>query len=63
MNQIKNELQQQVTLFNQRLAAFFGFLLLKLTHFKSLTLAEQLSFGAIGMGLVLVITSAILFLL
>ncbi|MEK6940100.1 MAG: hypothetical protein AABX31_05215 [Nanoarchaeota archaeon] len=62
VNQMANNFQQQAVLFNRRMSAFFSFLGMKLTNFKTLTLQEQISFGLIGMGLVLVVTSIVLFL-
>jgi len=61
-NQIVNNFQQQAMLFNRRISAFFSFIGMKLKHFKALSIQEQISFGLIGIGLVLVVTSAVLFL-
>jgi len=63
LNQILNNFQQQAALFNRRISAFFSFLVMKLKNFKNLTLQEQISFGVIGIGLIFIVTSIILFLL
>ncbi|MDO8511274.1 MAG: hypothetical protein Q7S55_03850 [Nanoarchaeota archaeon] len=62
VNQFLSNFQQQVMLFNRRSAAFFSFLGMKLKNFSSLTVQEQISFGFIGIGLVLIVTSIVLFL-
>jgi len=62
VNQIMSDFQQQAAQFNQRISAFFSFLLMKLKNFKNLSLQEQVSFGLIGIGLVFIVTSVILFL-
>ena len=48
---------------NQKISSFFGFTGMKLKNFKNLTLGEQISFGAIGVGLVLMVTSVVLFII
>lgn len=62
VNQFLGNFQQQLVLFNRRLAAFFTFLGMKLRNFSSLTVQEQISFGLIGVGLILIATSIVLFL-
>lgn len=48
---------------NQKINVFVQFVVDKLKNFKNLTLGEQISFGAIGGGLFLILTSFILFLI
>ena len=62
LNQIMDNFQQQAMLFNRRISAFFLFLGMKLKNFTSLSIQEQISFGLIGIGLILVVTSMVLFL-
>ncbi len=49
-----NEIGNQVT-------TFFSFVADKLAHFSDLTLGEQVAYGCVLLGLVLVITGVILF--
>ena len=63
VNQIMGNFQQQLALFNRRIAAFFSFVLTRLKNFKALTLQEQIAFGLIGIGLVFIVVSLVLFLL
>jgi len=62
-NPLINQLNQQVAVLNRRIASFFSFISTKITHFKSLTLGEQISFLLVGAGLVLMLISVILFIL
>ncbi|MBI4147059.1 hypothetical protein HY494_00210 [Candidatus Woesearchaeota archaeon] len=63
VNQFMNNLQRQLVLFNRRISAFFSFIITKLKNFKSLTIQEQVSFGLMGIGLVFIVASIVLFLL
>jgi len=62
-NQIMGSFEQQIMLFGQRISAFFSFIASRIKNFKTISLPEQVSFGLIGIGLVFIITSIILFLL
>ena len=55
--QIQSQLNQQISLLNQKVNAFFNF-----KNFKNLTLGEQISYGIIGGGLFLILVSIILFI-
>jgi len=48
---------------NQGFASFIGFVGGKLQNFPNLTLGEQISYPAIGLGLVLLLTSIVLFII
>lgn len=63
VNQFLSNFQQQIALFNRRVSAFFSFLGMKLNNFKSLAVKEQISFGLIGIGLLFIMISIVLFLL
>ena len=63
VNQIRSNFQQQLALFNRRIVAFFSLMLTRLKNFKALTIQEQIAFGLVGIGLVLILISFMLFLL
>lgn len=63
INQFVGRFQQQVALFNRRFSAFFSFVLGRIKNFKNISLQEQIAYGVIGVGLVLMIISIILFLI
>jgi len=46
---------------NQKINDFFSFVVDKLKNFKDLTLGEQISYCCVGIGLVLVLVSIVLF--
>lgn len=46
---------------NQKISDFFRFIGVKLQNFKNLTLGEQISFGVVGVGIVLILISMVLF--
>lgn len=56
-----NRLNQQLAVLNKHIADFFAFIVGKLKNFKNLTRGEQVSYIAIGLGFVFIITSIILF--
>ncbi len=49
--------------FNQKITDFFSSIGDKLQNFKNLSPGEQVSFGCIGVGLLLILISIVLFLL
>ena len=46
-----------------RVGDFFSFIANKLAHFNTLSRGEQVSYSAVGVGLVLVLVALVLFLL
>ena len=54
---------QQSQGFSQSISAFFDFINGKLNDFPNLTRGEQISFISIGVGLILILTSMVLFIL
>lgn len=62
LNQVFTGFQQGVALFFRRIAAFFSFLAMRLKNFKALSIQEQIAFGLIGIGLVFIATSVVMFL-
>lgn len=48
--------------FSQKIGDFFSFIGDKLRNFKSLSMVEQVSFGCIGVGILLILISVVLFL-
>lgn len=58
-----NQFNVQLNLLVKKVKAFFTFIYNKLKNFKNLTLGEQISYVSIGLGLILVIISVILFIL
>jgi hypothetical protein len=63
VNQFVGRFQQQLALFNRRFSAFFSFVLNRLKNFKNISLQEQIAYGVTGVGIVLMITSIILFVI
>jgi len=63
INQVVNQFQQQLNLMARQISAFFSFIGNRISNFTRLALAEQISYGLIGVGLILIITSVILFIL
>ena len=61
--QLQSKVGQKLNAFNQKVSAFTQFVIDKLKNFKNLTLGEQISFGVIGGGFVLVLVSFVLFLI
>jgi len=52
-----------ITRINKKINTFFTFLLAKLKNFKNLTPGEQISYSSIGVGLVLIVVSMVLFII
>ncbi len=49
--------------FNRKVGYFFSFVAGKLKNFKNLTLGEQISYSAIGVGFILILASIVLFVI
>lgn len=49
--------------FNRKISYFFSFVAGKLKNFKNLTLGEQISYSAIGVGLIMILASIVLFVI
>jgi hypothetical protein len=47
---------------NQKISNFFSFIGDKLKNFKELSVGEQVSFGCVGVGILLILISIMLFL-
>ena len=63
VNQVVNQFQQQFILLIKQVSDFFFFVFNKIKNFTHLTLAEQIAYGLIGVGLALALTSIVLFIL
>lgn len=56
------DFKQQLNAWNQKLNNFGLFIVGKLKHFPNISLGEQISYSSIGLGLVLVLVSIVLFI-
>ena len=61
--QLQTQLNQKLNEVGVKINNFFNFIVNKLKNFKNLTLGEQISFGIIGGGFVLILVSIVLFIL
>jgi len=61
--QLQTQLNQQITILNEKINKFFNFVIGRLKNFKNLTLVEQIAYGVIGAGFVFIIISIFLFIL
>ncbi len=57
------DFKQSLNTINLKLNNFTNFVLSKLKNFKNLSLGEQISYPTIGLGLILVLTSLVMFIL
>lgn len=48
---------------NQKIKGFFTSVSNKLKNFKNFTIGEQISFGSMGLGLILILFSIVLFII
>ncbi|MEK6950467.1 MAG: hypothetical protein AABX13_01965 [Nanoarchaeota archaeon] len=55
-------LNDQLKAINTAITNFFSFIGGKLSNFRNLTLGEQLSYGSIGGGLLLILVAVVLFI-
>jgi len=61
--QLQTQLNQKLSVVGVKITSFFNFVANKLKNFKNLTLGEQISFGIIGGGFVLILVSIVLFII
>lgn len=61
--QLNAGINHRLAVFTQKFVGFFTFIAYKLKNFKNLTLGEQLGFGSVGIGLILILISLIMFIL
>ena len=53
--------QDSLQAMNDSINSFFNFIAGKLSNFKNLSLGEQIAYPCVGLGLLLIVTSIILF--
>ncbi|MEK6853363.1 MAG: hypothetical protein AABX64_01645 [Nanoarchaeota archaeon] len=63
VNQVFSQIYQELALVSKNFAGFFYMVANKLVNFTKLALAEQIAYGVILVGLTLIITSIIMFLI
>ncbi len=56
------DFKQSLEQMNRKINTFFSFVGNKLRNFKNLTRGEQVSYGSIGAGLLLMLVSVVLFI-
>jgi len=56
------DFKQSLDQMNRKITAFFSFIGMKLKNFKNLTRGEQISYSSMGVGLLLMLVSAVLFI-
>ncbi len=56
-------INQTINALNARINYFFVFLLNKIKDYRNLTIGEQISYPAFGLGLLLVLVSIVLFII
>ena len=55
--------KEQINQINQKINQFVNFIINKLANFKDLSLGEQIAYPAIGLGLLLLLISIVLFVI
>ena len=55
--------KEQMDVFNQKVNGFIAFIGSKLSNFGSLSRGEQVSYSSIGLGIILVLASLVLFVI
>lgn len=55
--------KDQIDEFNLKINGFINFVSGKLKNFPDLSLGEQISYPAVGLGLILILTSIVLFII
>ena len=60
-SEVMNQVQDGFEEMGEKLNAFFSFVTNKLVHFSDLSVGEQIAYGCILLGIVLMITAVILF--
>lgn len=63
VNQVFSQIYQELVLAGKNVSGFFSMLANKLANFTRLALAEQIAYGVILVGLTLIITSIIMFMI
>tara|TARA_Y100000310_G_C20203638_1_gene588069 strand:- start:80 stop:265 length:186 start_codon:yes stop_codon:yes gene_type:complete len=58
-----SDIDAQLNAWGQAITEFFKFISERLKDFKNITLGEQISFGAIAIGIIFIIISIFLFIL
>jgi len=59
----KTTFNNAITRINNKINTFFTFLIAKLKNFPNLSRGEQISYSSIGVGLVLIVVSMVLFMI
>ncbi|MBI2151590.1 hypothetical protein HYU21_02580 [Candidatus Woesearchaeota archaeon] len=57
------DLKQSFADFNQNVNDFFNFIADKLKNYKNLSIGEQIAYPAVGLGLILILVSLVMFIL
>ncbi|MBS3123009.1 hypothetical protein J4437_00075 [Candidatus Woesearchaeota archaeon] len=57
------DLKQSFAELNQNLNNFFNFIADKLKNYKNLSLGEQIAYPAVGLGLILLLVSLVMFVI
>jgi hypothetical protein len=63
MSEFMDNMNQHLNAINQQINSFFAFVMGKLKNFKNLAVGEQISYVAVGVGLVLILISIVKFIL
>ncbi len=61
--QFNAQLNESFAQLNKTISGFFNFITYRIKNFSRLSIGEQISFSAIGLGLVLIIASMVLFMI
>jgi hypothetical protein len=63
MSEFQTKVNAQLKILTDQINSFFSFVGEKLKNYKNLTLGEQVAYPTIGVGLVLILTSLVLFII
>jgi hypothetical protein len=55
--------QDSLQAMNDSINSFFNFIAGKLSNFKNLSLGEQIAYPCVGLGLILIVVSLVMFIL
>ncbi|MBT4935267.1 hypothetical protein HOL21_04820 [Candidatus Woesearchaeota archaeon] len=61
MAEVTSGFSQKLNAFNTKINAFFSFIGTKLKNYPKLSIGEKISYPSIALGVILIITSIILF--
>jgi ABC-type transport system involved in cytochrome c biogenesis permease subunit len=61
--QLNGQINQEIAKLNQELTALVNFVTYKLKNFPNLTIGEQISYPAIGLGFILILVGIVLLIL